>query len=164
VTERLSVPPPQPCRSSAKTRHPRPTHPGRTHERGKDGGDSAFRRFGVRGVSAFFDVHVPVGGQNALGHRIQNASEDEVWRRESALLIAECKNWSGKCGKDKVVLFRSKLENRTGRVSCGFLISWNGFAETVTAEMLRGTKEKLLATCAEREFGRDREGEEASRA
>jgi hypothetical protein len=76
--------------------------------------------------------------------RIQNASDDPTWRRESALLIAECKNWSGKCGKDEFVLFRSKLENRTGRVSCGFLISWNGFAETVTAEMLRGTKAQLL--------------------
>lgn len=53
--------------------------------------------------------------------RIQNGSEDEVWRRESALLIAECKNWSGSCGKDEFVLFRSKLENRTGRVTCGFL-------------------------------------------
>jgi hypothetical protein len=76
--------------------------------------------------------------------RIQNASEDEVWRRESALLIAECKNWSGKCGKDELVVFRGKIENRTGRVSEGFLISWNGFAETVTAEMLRGTREDLL--------------------
>ena len=46
--------------------------------------------------------------------------------------------------KDEFVLFRSKLENRTGRVSCGFLISSNGFAETVPAEMLRGTKEQLL--------------------
>ena len=35
------------CRLSAKTRHPRPTHSGRRHERGKDGRDSAFRRFGV---------------------------------------------------------------------------------------------------------------------
>jgi hypothetical protein len=76
--------------------------------------------------------------------RVQNASEDEVWRRESALLIAECKNWTGSCGKDEFVLFRTKLENRTGRVSCGFLISWNGFATTVAAEMLRGTKDNLL--------------------
>ncbi len=35
------------CRSPAKTRHPRPTHPGRRHERGKDGRDSLFLRFCV---------------------------------------------------------------------------------------------------------------------
>jgi hypothetical protein len=95
-----------------------------------------------------------VPGFSATGHvatateeidiRIQNASEDEVWRRESALLLAECKNWSTKCGKNEFTLFKDKLRNRTGRVSCGFLISWHGFAETVTAQMLRGTEGNLL--------------------
>ena len=46
------------CRGSAKTRHPRPTHPGRRHERGKDGRDSAFRRFGVSGPeSVHLEAH-----------------------------------------------------------------------------------------------------------
>jgi len=36
------------CRDSAKTRHPRPTNPGRRHERGTDGRDSPFRRFASR--------------------------------------------------------------------------------------------------------------------
>jgi hypothetical protein len=95
-----------------------------------------------------------VPGFSATGHvsteteeidiNIQNASEDGLWRRESFLLLAECKNWSGKAGKDEFVLFKNKLKNRTGRVSCGFLVSWNGFAETVTKEMLRGTKGNLL--------------------
>src|SRR5207302_428358 len=75
---------------------------------------------------------------------IQNASDDELWRRESFLLIAECKNWSGTCGKDEFALFVRKLENRTGRVRCGFPVSWNGFAETVTGEMLRGTRGNFL--------------------
>ncbi|MFL5348907.1 MAG: hypothetical protein ACJ8AT_29260 [Hyalangium sp.] len=56
----------------------------------------------------------------------------------------ECKNWSGKCGKDEFVIFRSKLSNRSERCSLGFLVSWNGFTETVTSEMLRGTRERLL--------------------
>jgi hypothetical protein len=29
-------------------------------------------------------------------------------------------------------------------VSCGFLVSWNGFADTVTSEMLGGTEGDLL--------------------
>lgn len=71
--------------------------------------------------------------------RIQNSSETGRWPRETFLLLAECKNWSGKCGKDEFVLFQMKLGNRVGRVSCGFLVSWNGFAETIGKEMLRGS-------------------------
>jgi hypothetical protein len=65
-------------------------------------------------------------------------------RRESALILAECKNWSGKCGKDEFVIFREKIENRNRRCSLGFLISWNGFTGTVSKEMLRGSREGVL--------------------
>lgn len=65
-------------------------------------------------------------------------------RRESALILAECKNWTSKCGKDEFVIFREKLENRKRRCSLGFLISWNGFATTVTKEILRGSREEIL--------------------
>ena len=36
------------------------------------------------------------------------------------------------------------LENRSQRCSLGVLISWNGFAQTVSKEMLRGSREGLL--------------------
>ncbi len=75
---------------------------------------------------------------------IVNDSNDPRLRRESALLLAECKNWTGKCGKDEVVIFREKIENRNRRCSLGFLISWNGFTSTVTKEMLRGSREQTL--------------------
>lgn len=75
---------------------------------------------------------------------ILNDSNEPRLRRESALLLAECKNWSGKCGKNELVLFREKIENRNRRCSLGFLISWNGFANTVTKEMLRGSREDTL--------------------
>src|SRR5262249_27749532 len=39
---------------------------------------------------------------------ILNDSDDPRMRRESALLLAECKNWMGKCGKDEFVIFREK--------------------------------------------------------
>jgi hypothetical protein len=58
--------------------------------------------------------------------------------------MAECKNWNGKCGKDEFVLFHRKLENRVRRSTLGFLISWNGFAGTITKEMLRGSRETIL--------------------
>lgn len=75
---------------------------------------------------------------------ILNDSEDPRLRRESAILLAECKNWMGKCGKDEFVIFREKIENRNQRCNLGFLISWNGFATTVTKEMLRGSREETL--------------------
>ncbi|SEJ31177.1 Restriction endonuclease [Sphingomonas sp. OV641] len=73
-----------------------------------------------------------------------NGSDEARLKREGAIILAECKNWSGKCGKNEFVVFRSKLENRAQRATLGFLISWNGFAETVTKEMLRGSREDLL--------------------
>jgi hypothetical protein len=75
---------------------------------------------------------------------ISNASEDPKLRREDAIILVECKNWSSKCGKNEFVEFRGKMENRKRRCSLGFLISWNGFADTVTKEMLRGSHERLL--------------------
>ncbi|MGP8201560.1 MAG: restriction endonuclease [Limisphaerales bacterium] len=75
---------------------------------------------------------------------ISNGSGDPKLRREEAIILVECKNWSSKCGKNEFVEFRSKMENRKGRCSLGFLISWNGFTDTVTKEMLRGSHERLL--------------------
>ena len=64
--------------------------------------------------------------------------------REGALILAECKNWTSKCGKNEFVVFCAKLENRSRRCTLGFLISWNGFSETITKEMLRGSREEIL--------------------
>jgi hypothetical protein len=75
---------------------------------------------------------------------ILNDSAEPRLRRESALILAECKNWTGRCGKNEFVVFREKIENRNRRCSLGFLISWNGFTETVTKEMLRGSREDTL--------------------
>lgn len=75
---------------------------------------------------------------------ILNGSDDPRFKREEALVLVECKNWSSKCGKNEFVIFKEKLENRKGRCSLGFLVSWNGFKETVTKEMLRSSHERLL--------------------
>jgi hypothetical protein len=76
--------------------------------------------------------------------RIQNGSDHQTWRSETALMIAECKNWSGSCGRPEFSLFKDKIANRKGRVKCGFLVSWNGFADTVEKEMLRGSDNETL--------------------
>ena len=75
---------------------------------------------------------------------ILNDSDDPRLRREAAIILAECKNWTGRCGKNEFVLFKEKIENRSRRATLGFLISWNGFAGTITKEMLRGSREETL--------------------
>jgi hypothetical protein len=75
---------------------------------------------------------------------ITNTSEVRPFRDESGVILAECKNWSGKCGKNEFVILQQKVSNRSGRCEIGFLISWNGFAETITTEMLRGSRERNL--------------------
>lgn len=75
---------------------------------------------------------------------VLNDSAEPRLRREGALILAECKNWTGKCGKNEFVVFNSKLENRSQRCTLGFLVSWNGFSGTVTKEMLRGSREQIL--------------------
>jgi Holliday junction resolvase-like predicted endonuclease len=75
---------------------------------------------------------------------VLNAGEDTRWKADAPLILVECKNWSSNCGKDELVVFKEKLANRRGRSSLGFLISWNGFARTVTKELLRGSREDAL--------------------
>ena len=75
---------------------------------------------------------------------ISNRSDQRPFRNESDVILAECKNWSGKCGKNEFVQLYHKVLNRGGRCSIGFLISWNGFAETITTEMLRASREAPL--------------------
>jgi hypothetical protein len=78
-----------------------------------------------------------------------NNSNDPRFRRESVILLVECKNWSSRCGKNEFVIFKEKIENRSNRCSLGFLISWNGFTETITKEMLRGSREQPLIVLLE---------------
>src|SRR5262249_10285240 len=51
---------------------------------------------------------------------ITNNSDDPRLKREGALIIAECKNWSGKCGKNEFVILREKVENRNKRCTIGY--------------------------------------------
>jgi len=76
--------------------------------------------------------------------RVVNNSDDPIWKKEGPIILAECKNWSSKVGKDEFVLFKEKMNNRRQRCSCGFLISWNGFAETINKESLRGSRGESL--------------------
>jgi len=76
---------------------------------------------------------------------IRNESQHPTWQKESSLILVECKNWySKRVGKNEFVLFKEKIENRTGRCRLGFLVCVEEFAETITKEMLRSSKPDLL--------------------
>jgi len=75
---------------------------------------------------------------------VVNGSNEPRWRNGTPLILVECKNWSARCGKNEVVQFRDKLTNRYGQCRLGFLVSWGGFADTVTKDLLRNSKEQAL--------------------
>jgi len=75
---------------------------------------------------------------------VRNESKDSFWSKFTPFILIECKNWSTDCGKNEVVSFRSKLVNRFGLSHIGFLVSINGFRNTVTKEILRGSQTRFL--------------------
>jgi hypothetical protein len=75
---------------------------------------------------------------------ILNKSKSPIWQKESSLILVECKNWSGKCGKNELVIFKEKIANRKGRAKIGFFVSWNDFTETFTKEDLRSSQGDIL--------------------
>jgi hypothetical protein len=75
---------------------------------------------------------------------IFNDTTDGFLAKEGAVILAECKNWSGKCGRDEFSLLEKKAENRRERCSLSFLISWNGFTSTIEKELLRSSRQRLV--------------------
>jgi len=73
-----------------------------------------------------------------------NDASEGFLASEEALILAECKNWSGKCGRDELSLLEQKAKNRRKRCSLAFLISWNGFASTIEKELLRSSRQRLV--------------------
>jgi hypothetical protein len=75
---------------------------------------------------------------------VVNGSHEARWRNGTPLILVECKNWSEPCDKNALVQFRDKLMNRYGQCRLGFLVSWGGFACTVTKDVLRNSKADTL--------------------
>jgi len=75
---------------------------------------------------------------------IQNNSDAWPWKSEPPLVLVECKNWSTSCGKNELVPFLAKIQNRRGRCAVGIFVSWNGYAKTFHEELLRDSKGSLV--------------------
>ena len=75
---------------------------------------------------------------------ILNKSTEPFWQKESQLILVECKNWSSRCGKNELVIFKEKIRNRRSRSKLGFFVSWNGFTETFSKEDIRTSQGDIL--------------------
>lgn len=68
---------------------------------------------------------------------ILNGAKDEVFAKESALILCECKNWKRPVGRDELNIFIGKMKNRYRRCKLGFFIAWNGVTGDFGEERLR---------------------------
>jgi hypothetical protein len=78
---------------------------------------------------------------------VVNNSPDPVYSRDGAIILVECKNWTGRPGRPEFSLLESKIRNRHNRCTLGFFISWSGFAETVSSEALRTSRDDYVIVC-----------------
>ena len=85
---------------------------------------------------------------------VVNGHDDPRWKTGSPLILVECKNRSDACGKNDIVQFRAKLENRRGTCRLGFIVSMNGFADTAYEELQRGSKGDLTIAAIDGEMVR----------
>lgn len=75
---------------------------------------------------------------------IRNEAKEKFWEKQGLYILAECKNTESKVGKNEIVIFRDKLDNRFNRCDLGFLFSMNGFTKNIEKDNLRNSKGELL--------------------
>jgi CheY-like chemotaxis protein len=80
----------------------------------------------------------------------QNASQDEILRKEGPILLVECKNWSGTVTPVEYEYFRAKLRDRFQRATLGILLGMNGFTEGVDTKGARRSNERELILTLDR--------------
>lgn len=71
---------------------------------------------------------------------ILNKSKDELFAKESNLILCECKNWNQNVSRNELNVFIEKMKNRNGRCKLGFFIAWNGVTGDFDKELLRITR------------------------
>lgn len=68
---------------------------------------------------------------------VLNASEQVPLSREGSLILVECKNWTDRVPRSELSSLETKIRNRGGRCTVGYLVSWNGVTEDLQKERLR---------------------------
>ena len=74
-----------------------------------------------------------------------NGSRDPAWQKEGEIIVVECKNWNSKrVGKNELVSFERKIENRRDRCKLGFMVCTDEFTDTLTIESLRSSRNNIV--------------------
>ena len=97
-------------------------------------------------VDGFFEIGRNINTETEeIDLVFRNGSQEPAWRRESEIIMLECKNWaSQRVGKNELVSFERKIENRRERCRLGFLVCTESFAETVNKELLRSSRSGVV--------------------
>lgn len=74
-------------------------------------------------------------GTEEIDIKVENQSEDPIWKDEGPYLLGECKNWSSRCGANEVRAFRAKFSAKYNRVRTGFFFAPGGFTKEVHGDV-----------------------------
>lgn len=84
---------------------------------------------------------------------IINQSDDAFWKRESQLIVVECKNRSTKAKPIEIDRFLQVISRRQGRCKLGFFVSLEGFTAGVDSTLAANRKEdKVVVLLARAEL------------
>ncbi len=76
--------------------------------------------------------------------KVDNQAVAPPWKDEGTYLLAECKNWSSRCGTGELRSFRGKFTAKYERVRTGFLIAPGGFTDAVHQDIRSHKEAKIL--------------------
>lgn len=82
---------------------------------------------------------------------ILNKSKDELFAKESNLILCECKNWKKNISRSELNIFIEKMKNRNGRCKLGFFIAWSGVTDDFEKELLRITRDEEVVVLLKKE-------------
>lgn len=71
---------------------------------------------------------------------VLNGSDDALLKKEKALVLVECKNWSGNVPRLEVSALEGKIRNRYGRCSLAYIVVWSDLTHDARQELLRQSR------------------------
>lgn len=74
-------------------------------------------------------------GVQEIDLKVDNRSDDPIWKGEGPYLLGECKNWASKCGSKEIRSFRDKFTTKYNRVRTGLLFAPGGFTQEAHDEL-----------------------------
>lgn len=71
---------------------------------------------------------------------VLNGSDHALLKKEKALVLVECKNWSANVPRHEVSSLEGKIRNRYGRCSLAYIVAWSDLTRDARQELLRQSR------------------------